>query len=200
MNVLVEEYETDDECVYVERTSISGLSDKEFENKINTSLDEVVNSKIKSFLKNSQDAKQRRNGKAKLDISQEVKYDKNSVLSVVGECFEFTEGFNGKNTRIVKNINTNTNCELYLSDIFCDEKYVDMLNSRLEKMSRQAEYSDLWEKPIITDAQNEYFYFNDKGIVIFYPPYELSYYARGFVEFVIPYEDLYGYLKPEYVF
>ena len=168
--------------------------------KINTSLDEVVNSKIKSFLKNSQDAKQRRNGKAKLDISQEVKYDKNSVLSVVGECFEFTEGFNGKNTRIVKNINTNTNCELYLSDIFCDEKYVDMLNSRLEKMSRQAEYSDLWEKPIITDAQNEYFYFNDKGIVIFYPPYELSYYARGFVEFVIPYEDLYGYLKPEYVF
>ena len=75
-----------------------------------------------------------------------------------------------------------------------------MLNSRLEKMSRQAEYSDLWEKPIITDAQNEYFYFNDKGIVIFYPPYELSYYARGFVEFVIPYEDLYGYLKPEYVF
>ena len=83
VNVLVEEYETDDECVYVERTSISGLSDKEFENKINTSLDEVVNSKIKSFLKNSQDAKQRRNGKAKLDISQEVKYDKNSVLSFV---------------------------------------------------------------------------------------------------------------------
>ena len=49
-----------------------------------------------------------------------------------------------------------------------------------------------------SDEQNEYFYFTDKGIVIFYPPYELSYYSRGFVDFTIDYEDLYGYIKPEY--
>lgn len=200
VDISVEEYETDNECVYIEKAVISGLSDKEFEQKVNSSSDETINNVLKSFLENSQNSKEMRIGKAKLDVKQKVIYNKNSVISVIGECFEFTEGFNGKNTRIIKNINTQSNCELKLSDIFCDEKYVDMLNSRLEKMSQEAQYSDLWEKPTITDAQNEYFYFSDEGIVIFYPPYELSYYARGFVEFTISYDELYGYLKPEYSF
>ena len=74
-----------------------------------------------------------------------------------------------------------------------------MLNARLATISLKVEYADIWEQPVIGEEQNECFYLTDDGLVIYYPPYELSYYARGFVEFVIPYSELYGYLKPEYV-
>ena len=73
-----------------------------------------------------------------------------------------------------------------------------MLNARLEKLSLTDEYSDIWEKPVVGEAQNENFYLSNGGLVLYYKPYELSYYSRGFVEFTIPYSELYGYLKPEY--
>ena len=45
---------------------------------------------------------------------------------------------------------------------------------------------------------SEQFYLNGKNIVIVYPPYELSYYERGFVEIPLDLESMSGYLKPEY--
>ena len=60
------------------------------------------------------------------------------------------------------------------------------------------EYSDLWEKPQIKESNQRDFYVTQQGLVIFYQPYDLSYYARGFVEFTIDYADISGYLKEEY--
>ena len=42
------------------------------------------------------------------------------------------------------------------------------------------------------------FYIQDDDLVIFFQPYDLSYYARGFVEFRLDLEDLSGYMKEEY--
>ena len=125
-------------------------------------------------------------------------FNKNGLYSMISESFEYTEGTYGVSQRRVLNVDVNSSKLLLLKDIFSDEAYIDMLNSKLKKISKEAMYSDLWEMPVIGEEQNEYFYFDDKGLVIFYPPYELSYYARGFVEFIIPYSELYGYLKPEY--
>ncbi len=195
---IINEYETDDESVYIETPIISGLSDKNFENDVNSQYQEIIESIHRDFLSDSQNSKNERDGKGKLELKHEVVYNKNNLISLLGECYKYTDGFNGTNIRIVKNIDTSTNTEILLSDLFGDDEYIQMLNNKLDKISDEAEYSDLWENPTITDAQNQYFYFTDEGIVIFYPPYELSYYARGFVEFTIPYAELYGYLKPEY--
>lgn len=196
----ITEYETDNEIVYVETPIVEGLSDKTFQEQLNTQYSGLITSMLDEYLEESKKTVGERDGKSNFEIKHEVMYNKDSLLSIVGNCYKYTDGFNGTNTRIVKNINTITNSEILLSDIFADDEYTQMLNTKLEKLSEDAKYSDLWERPKITDTQNHFFYFSNEGLVIFYPPYELSYYARGFVEFTISYSDLYGYLKPEYSF
>lgn len=193
-------YETQNEIVSVERPVIVGLKSTELEEKINTEYENELDEMLNDFLNNSQTDDEERVEKARLEICQEVKYNKNNFLSIVGECVEYTNGINGTGSRKVLNIDTVNGYELKLADLFCDEEYEDMLNERLLKLTEQEIYSDIWETPIIGEEQQEYFYLTEDGLIIFYPPYELSYYARGFVEFKIPYNDLYGYLKPEYAF
>ncbi|MDY3928668.1 MAG: DUF3298 domain-containing protein [Clostridia bacterium] len=202
VNVKCEEkiYETENEIVSIEIPVISGLKNKEFEEEINCGYNDRINDILNSYLNDSEKTINERNGKSKLEIKQNVSYNKNGLLSIVGECYKYTDGLNGTSTRIIKNINTQTNSVLLLEDLFSDDEYVKMLDEKLERQSEDAKYSDLWEIPKISAEQNEFFYFSDEGLVLFYPPYELSYYARGFVEFTIPYSDLYGYLKPEYSF
>ena len=60
------------------------------------------------------------------------------------------------------------------------------------------EYKDLWAKPEIKQEHQTDFYIQDDDLVIFFQPYDLSYYARGFVEFRLDLEDLSGYMKEEY--
>lgn len=43
------------------------------------------------------------------------------------------------------------------------------------------------------------FYFNDQGLVLYYNPYVLSPYAMGPVELIIPFVDLEGVLRAEYL-
>ena len=194
----INSYETDNEIVYIELPKIDGLKDEKFEDELNSEYEKRYEEMLNSYLNNSEKSKNERTKKSELIVKQRVSYNKNNLVSIVSERYEYTDGFNGQSVRYVNNIDTKNNKKLLLADIFNDDAYREMLNQRLEKISLDEKYSDLWERPKITDKQNEYFYFTDKGLVIFYPPYELSYYSRGFVEFTIPYEDLYGYLKPEY--
>lgn len=198
--MIVNEYETDNEKVYIQVPKISGLENEEFMISLNEEYEELGKSIYEEFLINSQKSVNERDKKAELEIKQTVTYNKNDILTILGECYIYTDGYNGIKSRMVKNINTKTNTKIELKDIFCDDEYIKMLNSKLESMYDTAEYSDLWQKPLVGDSQNQFFYFSDDGLVIFYPPYELSYYSRGFVEFIIPYQDLYGYLKPDYSF
>ena len=196
----VNDYETSDEKVFIQTPKVSGLTDKNFETTLNGFYNEFTSTTLNDFLSDSQKSRDGRDTKAELEIRQNVMYNNNDILSILGECYQYTDGYNGISTRIAKNLNTKTNSEILLKDIFNDNEYIKMLNLRLLEMSETAQYSDLWETPVIGKNQNQYFYFSDNGLVIFYPPYELSYYARGFVEFTIPYSQLYGYLKPEYSF
>lgn len=192
------DYETDSQIVSLEIPTFEKLGTKEFCEEINGDYEAFSKDLLNSFINDSENLSDKRTGKSKLEMKQEEKYNKNGLYSVISEIYEYTEGVYGVSERRVLNVDVNNSKVILLEDLFSDDAYIDMLNSKLEKLSEDSMYSDLWEKPQISDEQNEYFYFNDKGLVIFYPPYELSYYARGFVEFTIPYSELYGYLKPEY--
>ncbi len=191
-------YETENEIIYIEIPEFKGLGNKEFDDEISSNYENYSKDLLNSFIKNSEEQAENRAGKSKLEVKQEEKYNKNGLYSLISEIYEYTEGTYGVSRRRILNVDIENSKVLLLEDLFNDDKYIDMLNSKLEKLSEDSMYSDLWEKPVINEEQNEYFYFDDKGLVIFYPPYELSYYARGFVEFTIPYSELYGYLKPEY--
>ena len=192
------DYETETQVVNMQIPEFVNVGTKEFCEELNNNYEEYSKDLLNSFIDDSESMKDNRTGKSKLDMKQEIKYNKKGLFSLVSEIYEYTEGTYGVSKRRVLNVDVTNSRVILLSDLFSDDAYIDMLNSKLEKLSEDSMYSDLWEKPQITDEQNEYFYFDDKGLVIFYPPYELSYYARGFVELTIPYSELYGYLKPEY--
>lgn len=199
VRVKLEKYEAenDAEKVKTETPVITGMK-KSFTDEINAQMSDIITSKTESFRETAQKTQNDRNAKAELEISTEVKYNKKNLLSYVIEAYEYTSGFNGAASRYAVTIDAAEEKQLQLCDLFCDDEYKDMLNARLEKLSLTDEYSDIWEKPVIGEAQNESFYLSDGGLVLYYKPYELSYYSRGFVEFTIPYSELYGYLKPEY--
>lgn len=198
MELTSKDYETDNEIIYLEIPSFHGLGTKELNDEINDDYEEYSQELLNSFIDISNNSIENRAGKSKLEMKNEIKYNKNGLFSLVGEIYRYTQGAYGASDRRILNVDVSNSKIILLEDLFIDDEYIDLLNSKLEKLSQEAMYSDLWEKPVITDKQNECFYFDDKGLVIFYPPYELSYYARGFVEFTIPYSELYGYLKPEY--
>lgn len=189
--------ETESESIKTETPVISGMK-KDFTDEINARLADVISAKTDSFKEAAKKCEKDRNTKAELEINAEVKFNKKNLLSVVLESYEYTSGLNGSSARYAVTLDALGEKQLELCDLFCDDEYKNMLNARLEKLSLSDEYSDIWEKPTVNEAQNGDFYLSDGGLVIYYQPYELSYYSRGFVEFTIPYSDLYGYLKPEY--
>lgn len=198
MELTNKDYETENEIIYLEIPSFHGLGTKELNDEINNDYEKYSQELLNSFIDTSNSSVDNRAGKSKLEMKNEIKYNENGLFSLVGEIYKYTQGAYGASDRRILNVDVSNSKIILLEDLFIDGEYVEVLNSKLEKLSQDAIYSDLWEKPVITDKQNECFYFDDKGLVIFYPPYELSYYARGFVEFIIPYSELYGYLKPEY--
>lgn len=195
-------YETDYSEVTAEGIQLSGLPGAEFEKSINAELKQQVDSSLVAFdsLAAENSSNVRMGNRCILNITWEEKYNKNGFLSVVEEEYVYTGGAHGTTVRIPKNIDITGEKVVKLKDLFMDEGYVTTLNRLInERLSEHSdEYSELWEKPEIKEEHQENFYIQDDKLVIFFQPYELSYYARGFVEFPLPLDELSGYMKEEY--
>ena len=77
---------------------------------------------------------------------------------------------------------------------------MEKLNSIISEMvtKNPDKYSEMWAEPKITEENKNRFYLTDTDLVIFFPPYELSYYAKGFIEFPIPLESINPILNERY--
>ena len=186
-------YSTDTVSVSLLIPRLAGLSDEDFQAGINADIEEACMEFLNKFKDSANDTLI-----PSVFSSESVSYDKNGFLSVVAQIDYYTQKPHNNSFRIVKNINTNTCREVNLSEIFADSSYIDFLNHCLTSIVSENPdaYSDLWAKPML--MQNQQYYIKDDCLVLYYPPYELSYYSRGFVEFFIPVSDLSGYLSEEY--
>ena len=196
------EYETDYSAVKAEVIAFTGMEDNEFEASVNDSIAKETESAIVGFDTDAaQSAENVRMGnKCVFENIWQEKYNKNNFVSMVEERYVYLGGAHGQTVRMPLNIDTLANKEVKLADLFEDEGYVTTLNRMINKIISEdsEEYGDLWEKPEIKESNQTDFYIEDDELVIFYQPYDLSYYARGFVEFEFDLEDLSGYLKEEY--
>ena len=195
------EYETDTATVYVERPEFSFMKNRELMEELNDAYEDEVDSALVSFDTLSQDGAPLSGGnKYVFEIHQDVKYNENDFISIVSDTYQYTGGAHGSSVWSARNIDTLTGTEVLLGDLFEDNNYKIVLDRFIEQEvnDHPEDYSDLWEKPQIKESNQRDFYISDNGLVIFYQPYDLSYYARGFVEFTIDYEDISGYLKEEY--
>lgn len=202
VNTSVREYETDFSAVRAEIISFSGMKNIEFEESINADIEQSVESDVVAFDSEAQACSDnvRMGNKCVLDIKWEEEYNANDFISVVEEKYVYTGGAHGNTVRIPRNIDLAAERALSLADLFTDDGYRDTLNRLIDEevAENPEEYKDLWAKPQIQDSHQTDFYIKDGELVIFFQPYVLSYYARGFVEFELDLEDLSGYMKEEY--
>lgn len=200
--VSAREYETDFSAVRAETIRFSGFENSEFENELNEQIQQSLESELVAFDSEASESGDnvRMGNKCVLEITWEGKYNESDFISVVEEKYVYTGGAHGNTVRIPKNIDLAAGREIKLADLFEDDGYTAALNRLINERltERSGEYGDLWAKPEIKQSHQTDFYISGDKLVIFFQPYDLSYYARGFVEFPIDLEDLSGYMKEEY--
>lgn len=192
------QYETEKASVYAECPTFSFMKNNTLENRINSQYREEIDSKLIEFDTASDSPGELVGGnRCIFELHQDVKYNKNDFISILSDTYIYLGGAHGNTVWSAKNIDTVMGCEIVLDDLFSDGDYKETLNRLIsEEIEENADdYSDLWEIPVIKDSNQTDFFINNEGLVIFYQPYDLSYYARGMVEFTLEWEDLRGYLN-----
>lgn len=194
VSVTDKSYSTETVKVNAQIPKISGLTDKEFAESINGEYNEKISGMLSKF---EEEAKQTA-GMSEFDTHTTEYYNKNGFLSMVTQIDYSAKKTQKSTARITKNINLSACEELSFGDLFEEDGYIDVINALLaeETANNPDKYADLWQKPRI--AQNQDFYIDGERLVLYYPPYELSYYERGFVEIPVNLEDVSTCLKEEY--
>ena len=199
-----EEQESNYSSVYAEVIEFDGFKNKEYESELNMSVQKDVEDAITQFDALAIEASKTspKGIKSALNIKQHIKRNSSDIISFISEHYIYTGGAHGTTSwypRTVDVISDNPH-NLQLSELFSDKEYMTKLNAMIDIMVKENpdKYSELWEKPVITADNENRFYMTDADLVIFFPPYELSYYAKGFIEFPIPLEKLNPILNERY--
>lgn len=127
--------------------------------------------------------------------------DNANILSITENYYIYSGGAHGMPVRECANIDFSNSKVLVISDLFkSDKNYEQKLLSEINslRLAKEKEYGGISEITELPHYGGYSFYFEDGNLVIFYHPYALASYARGFIEFRIPLENLADYLKDEY--
>ena len=199
-----EEQETDYSSVYAEVIEFDGFKNREYESELNLSIEDDVTRAIKGFDALALEAKETlpKGVKSALNITQKVKRNTTDIISFITEIYTYTGGAHGTTVWEPKTIDVTSENphNLKLGELFSDKEYLSKLNAIIQGMVKEdsEKYGELWAKPEVTAENENRFYMTDTELVIFFPPYELSYYAKGFIEFPIPLDELNPILKERY--
>ena len=202
--ILIEEQETDYSSVYAEIIEFTSLPDKDFRSDINETISNDVKNAIGEFDSLSADAAENlpQGVKTALHISQRIKRRSGGIISFITENYTYLGGAHGTTSWLPYTFDALSDEPklLELKDLFSDDGYINTINRMIDELvaEKPEEYSELWAEPHITEEDQRQFYMTDNDLVIFFPPYELSYYARGFVEFPLRLTELSGKLKEEF--
>ena len=194
MESIDKSYSTDTIFVDAKIPQITGLGNPELAEKINEEYKDILGELLEDF----EEVACETGDKSTFVVETTEHYNKKGFFSVVTQIDSCTRNQKKASRRITKNIDTRLCSELAFSDLFSDDGYIDMINAELAEIvaADSERYSGLWDVPKLRENQD--FYIDGDNIILYYPPYELSYYERGFVEVPLSVENMSGYLKPEY--
>lgn len=128
-------------------------------------------------------------------VGYSVAYNNNKILCIVLDGYTYSGGAHGYPLKDVYTFNLSSGLQQKLSYlILADTKlFSSLITDEFQRMYDEAP-EEYWEDaPDIVkidslDLDNLNYYLTEDSICIYYFPYELGSYARGFVEIVIPYE------------
>lgn len=187
-------YATETVTVDAKIPKLSGLSSESLEEAVNAEYEKTITSHLADFKKQAS----KTGDQSTFVVTTTEHHNGCGFFSAVTQIDSFASESHKSSFRITKNIDTQKGVELSLSDLFDGDGYIDMLNARLSDavLENSEKYQGLWEKPRL--AENQDFYVSSGFLVVYYLPYKLSYYERGFVEIPLSLADMSGYLKEEY--
>lgn len=190
-------YKSDDFSIHAETIA---FKQKEL-SSLNSDMEDDISLWIEDFKARVSENRLQPNELPTLNIQTKVYADNSSLISLVTEKYVYISGAHGNKWWKARCFDKQGQRCLSLSELFTDESGIDILNQRLESIaaSNPEEYHDLWERPSVSSEPFYNFYLDGKSLVIFFQPYELSYYAKGVVTFHVEASELRGYLKEEYL-
>lgn len=181
---------------------ITGLKDIKKQNSINDIISEDILRFKNDFIEN---AKSGNNSEA--EVHYTVTNNK-KIFSLLVYYYEYYGGAHGLTTKKSINIyvpNSGGIKEgdnfILLENLFLDKvDYKTIINNYIiNEIKKEPEkyFEDTLEK--YTGFNENNFYFNDNGIVIYFQSYEIAPYASGSPEFNISYSFLRNYLKKDFI-
>ncbi len=136
-----------------------------------------------------------------MQIRHKIYQNDDKLISMVTEKYAYISGVHGNTWWKARNFDVKNNSYLKLADLFYDDEYKKILSAKMEEIIEKEpkKYHDLWEKPEIKSDNFSNFYIDGENLIIFFEPYELSFYAKGVVEFPVEIKELRGFIKEEYI-
>lgn len=126
-----------------------------------------------------------------------------AVLSLLCVDYAYTGGSHGKGDYVGMCFNTMTGAKLALSDIFTDTgalgaKAAEAVEAQAAAMDESEGFSGLREF-VDSALEGGHWYLNNEGLALIASEGEIAPESDGSFTFVLPYAELEGLIKPEYV-
>lgn len=127
----------------------------------------------------------------------EVTYNKNNILSIPINYYQYTGGAHGLTTKIPYNIDLVTSEPIKLSQLFKDgTDYQGKINKYIkEEIAKQPEQYFNNGEDFKGVKEKQDFYIANDGIVVYFQVYEIAPYVSGIREFKIPFSLIESDLK-----
>lgn len=189
-------YEKDYYSVNLEIPVINGLSNKEYQRKLNANIKSDILNRCSSFELAAKETieEAKKQGRVPMDMEYSSKYDyKNShgVLTIILETYSYTGGANGISKNYYYNILIDENKTIQLSNLFKPgNNYRETINDEIKRQIKErvksGEVFYEGKKGFDTIADNHDFYIEDDNLVLVFPMYSIAPRQMGIVEFEIP--------------
>lgn len=136
----------------------------------------------------------------------EVTYNKDCVISLYFDRYEYTGGAHGMTTRSSDSWNIANSTPIKLNDLFLTQDDVDAfvtdaIVGQIDQMAMaEVEVFPYFEnyKALVNENYNpKNFYIDSRGIIVYFQLYEIAPYASGIPEFLLPY-GIGGLTRPRY--
>ncbi|NLZ81292.1 MAG: DUF3298 and DUF4163 domain-containing protein [Clostridiales bacterium] len=123
-------------------------------------------------------------------VIYKVTYNKNMVISLYYDIYEYTAGAHGSTLRCADTCDLKNGRSILLNQlIICPADYKSFLLNRIAEEIRKdpSIYFEDYKNLIVKNFNEDSFYCKQVGIIIFYQQYDIAPYASGIREFLVPY-------------
>lgn len=188
-------YETGMSEAKAEIPQFECTKNREFAEIMNEEYENMILALLDEFMERTQKQTQ----KCEFDLENSVKLNNGRIVSVVCEGEAYTGGAHAEKFRMCRTMDFDEGKTLTISDVFSDDAWKQAADVKMLALAQSGEerYRDLWQQPETKDLNPENFYLKDDAVVVYFPPYELSYYRKGFVEFELKYKEFSGYMNED---